>query len=408
MPRRSRINWPLLIGLAAFFGFLGTYIAWPLVVDFLGSVNSDTDGFAVPPTLSDLVRERATTAVTGLWFFVFGATIGSFLNVVAYRMPMGLSFVSKPSRCPYCETPILFKHNMPILGWFVLRGRCNACRLPISRRYVIVEILVGALFLTLFCAELASGGRNLPIRVPNPRQGVMWNLFTPQWDLIGLYAFHAFLMGVLTTIALIKFDKLKIPFRFAAFVVTVGIFGRVAWPHLGLLPPTDFTLAMPARVQQPIFDLVFGFVFGGIFQSIIVAASKRPFSPSGCGGGVVFGTVAVYLGWQATIPMLLIASFVQLLTTIVGRRRGSPTSRFWGFSSLVGAWLTICFWRQLPNVWLPGAQSEIGLQACGVMLGLASAWVAESLALQEALPLEWTVDADANADRIASDRSDRF
>jgi hypothetical protein len=62
----------------------------------------------------------------------------------------------------------------------------------------------------------------------------------------------------------------------------------------------------------------------------------------------------------------------------------------------------------LPNVWLPGAESEIGLQACGVMLGLASAWVAESLALQEALPLEWTVDADANADRIASDRSDRF
>ncbi|MET0524087.1 MAG: prepilin peptidase, partial [Nocardioides sp.] len=77
---------------------------------------------------------------------VLGLAIGSFLNVVAYRVPRGESVVHPPSACPCCATPIRGRHNVPVLGWLVLRGRCFDCRAPISARYPLVELATGALF----------------------------------------------------------------------------------------------------------------------------------------------------------------------------------------------------------------------------------------------------------------------
>jgi leader peptidase (prepilin peptidase)/N-methyltransferase len=76
-----------------------------------------------------------------------GCAIGSFLNVCIYRMPRDLSVVSPPSSCPACGTQIRWYHNVPVLGWLVLRGRCADCRAPISARYPIVEAITGAVFL---------------------------------------------------------------------------------------------------------------------------------------------------------------------------------------------------------------------------------------------------------------------
>ena len=75
----------------------------------------------------------------------FGATIGSFLNVVAYRLPRAESLVSPGSRCPGCGTAVKAYDNVPVFGWLLLRGRCRSCRAPISARYPIVEALTGAL-----------------------------------------------------------------------------------------------------------------------------------------------------------------------------------------------------------------------------------------------------------------------
>jgi leader peptidase (prepilin peptidase)/N-methyltransferase len=75
----------------------------------------------------------------------FGATIGSFLNVVAYRLPRAESLVSPGSRCPGCGTAIKVYDNVPVFGWLLLRGRCRSCRVPISARYPIIEALTGAL-----------------------------------------------------------------------------------------------------------------------------------------------------------------------------------------------------------------------------------------------------------------------
>lgn len=77
---------------------------------------------------------------------VVGLVIGSFLNVVVYRVPLGLSVVQPRSACPGCATPIAARDNVPLLSWVLLRGRCRQCAEPISPRYPLVEALTSALF----------------------------------------------------------------------------------------------------------------------------------------------------------------------------------------------------------------------------------------------------------------------
>ncbi len=75
-----------------------------------------------------------------------GLAFGSFLNVCIYRMPLGLSIVWPNSACPHCKKSIQFYDNIPVLSWLILRGRCRNCRAAISSRYIVVELLSGALF----------------------------------------------------------------------------------------------------------------------------------------------------------------------------------------------------------------------------------------------------------------------
>jgi len=77
--------------------------------------------------------------------FVFGAVLGSFANVLIYRLPRRESIVTPGSRCPCCGTAISPRHNIPIVSYLALRGRCAACRATISPRYLIVEIATGAI-----------------------------------------------------------------------------------------------------------------------------------------------------------------------------------------------------------------------------------------------------------------------
>jgi leader peptidase (prepilin peptidase)/N-methyltransferase len=77
---------------------------------------------------------------------LFGLAIGSFLNVVIYRVPLHESIVTPRSKCPTCATPILERDNIPVVSWIILRGKCRSCRAPISPRYPLVELLCGALF----------------------------------------------------------------------------------------------------------------------------------------------------------------------------------------------------------------------------------------------------------------------
>jgi leader peptidase (prepilin peptidase)/N-methyltransferase len=86
-----------------------------------------------------------------IFAFVFGAIVGSFLNACIHRLPRGIS-LDHPRRsfCPHCEASIPWYHNLPIVSWLWLRGRCAKCGAPISPRYLLVEILTGAVFLGLW------------------------------------------------------------------------------------------------------------------------------------------------------------------------------------------------------------------------------------------------------------------
>jgi leader peptidase (prepilin peptidase)/N-methyltransferase len=85
-------------------------------------------------------------AIFILFFFALGACIGSFLNVVVWRLPRGESLITPPSHCPKCNTPLRWYDNLPVIGWIKLGGRCRYCKEPISPRYPIVEAITGALF----------------------------------------------------------------------------------------------------------------------------------------------------------------------------------------------------------------------------------------------------------------------
>lgn len=102
-------------------------------------------------------------AMVLLIVFALGAAVGSFLNVVIARVPQGRSVVHPPSACPSCGVQIAPYDNIPICSWLVLRGRCRACREPISARYPLIEAATGLLWVAV-TAGMWMGG--LPWAIP--------------------------------------------------------------------------------------------------------------------------------------------------------------------------------------------------------------------------------------------------
>ncbi|MFO0956830.1 MAG: prepilin peptidase [Isosphaeraceae bacterium] len=118
--------------------------------------------------------------------FAAGACLGSFLNVCIGRLPVGLSLLRPPSRCPSCRSRILPSDNLPIVGWLRLGGRCRACRARIPARYPIVEAAVGTLPVAAYLALMVLGYPD-PIEL-DPLWLVAWLL---GWTLAGSFAIGA-------------------------------------------------------------------------------------------------------------------------------------------------------------------------------------------------------------------------
>jgi len=89
----------------------------------------------------------------GFLVFLFGAIIGSFLNVVIIRYPQGKSVVYPNSHCPKCNTPLKWYHNIPILSFILLRGKCAYCKMPISYQYIVVEIISAVITVCVYYKE---------------------------------------------------------------------------------------------------------------------------------------------------------------------------------------------------------------------------------------------------------------
>lgn len=139
---------------------------------------------------------------------IFGLIVGSYLNVVVYRLPLGLSTVAPRSRCPGCGSLIRARDNVPVFSFLLLRGRCRTCGTAISWRYPLVEAATGALFLACL------------VRFGLTPQAVAATVF-------------ACLMLVL---ALIDFDHMILPDRITLPGVAVGIASQLVAPLAGLVP----------------------------------------------------------------------------------------------------------------------------------------------------------------------------
>ena len=164
--------------------------------------------------------------LVSVWLLVIGGCIGSFMNVVVYRLPRGLSLVSPGSQCPSCQHPIRWYDNIPVVSWFVLRGHCRDCGVSFSLRYAGIEATVAALFLLLGFLEGFSGGGLLIRELPTHLESLNLGSFS-SWSLCG---YHLICLCFLICAALVQWDAAQQSFSPLIFGWTVAFAGAIVFP----------------------------------------------------------------------------------------------------------------------------------------------------------------------------------
>jgi leader peptidase (prepilin peptidase)/N-methyltransferase len=225
---------------------------------------------------------------------VGGLIVGSFLNVVAYRLPRGESLVHPRSRCPSCGTQLRAADNIPVVSWLALRGRCHHCGAPVSARYPLVELATGALYAAVVATQ-DDGARIV----------------------LGLL-----LVTALVPITLIDLDHRIIPNRItgpAAIAALVAI----------AVLDTDFLV-----------EALIGAVAGGGFFFIAAVLYPRGM---GMGDVKLAGVLGLYLG-RAVAPAILIALIAGVIVgaaiiarkgAVEGRKTAVPFGPFLALGGIV-------------------------------------------------------------------------
>ena len=205
--------------------------------------------------------------------FAFGASVGSFLNVVIYRVPEKLSLLHPPSRCSTCHHPLRPYDNVPVLGWVWLKGRCRYCRTPISPRYPLIEALTGGLFLMAF-----------------------WH-FGLSWVMISSWL----LISWLICLTFIDLDTLTLPNTLTQSGLVLGLFVQTFLLTAG----PSWTISTAA---QGLLIGIFGAVLGlWIFEIIgFLGSLLTSQTVMGGGDGKLAALLGAWLGWQG----MLLSSFL--------------------------------------------------------------------------------------------------
>ena len=160
-------------------------------------------------------------AIYIVFLFAIGACVGSFLNVVVWRIPRGESIVSPPSHCPKCGRHLKWYDNLPVIGWLKLKGRCRFCGQPISPRYPIIEAVTGALFAGYYVAFFMLGAGPCPDPgEPRGGWGAGFMNMSQHWP---VYALYMCLISVLLASSLIDAELYFIPLELLWFVGAVGL-----------------------------------------------------------------------------------------------------------------------------------------------------------------------------------------
>jgi leader peptidase (prepilin peptidase)/N-methyltransferase len=254
------------------------------------------------------------TALLVVLCAVLGLAVGSFLNVVVWRVPRGESVVSPPSHCPRCDTPISPRDNVPVLSWLLLRARCRHCREPISARYPLVELLTGAVF-----AGLAA------------RLG-------PDWALPGFL----YLGAVCVALALIDLDHKRLPnvLTLPSYVVGAVLLGAAAFLE-GEPRAIVRALAGMAVLYGVYFLLAFAYPAGMGFGDVKLAG--------------VLGLYLAYLSWSTWFVGWLLGFLLGGLfgvLAILVRRASRKTQVPYGPFMIAGALIAIWAGEAIANVYL--------------------------------------------------------
>ncbi len=244
--------------------------------------------------------------ILAFWLFAMGGAIGSFVNVVVYRLPAGLSLIRPGSHCPTCKHPIRWHDNLPIAGWLVLRGRCRDCRSPIPTRYPLVEAISAVTFLALGVLEFLLRGANLPLR-PEIQRG---EVFGPPLDaaqLAGILAYHLLFFSTLMAALLIEYDGQRIPGRLWLPAMAVGGLAPLAWPWLHPVPAA----LLPADWVGGLADGTAGAAAGAILGWLARPAVGRR---SAAGFFLALVGAGLFLGWQSVIVLAVASVFMDGLS----------------------------------------------------------------------------------------------
>lgn len=252
--------------------------------------------------------------LTTLIVFGLGAAVGSFLNVVIYRVPAGLSVLHPPSRCPKCLRRLKPYDNVPVLGWLWLKGRCRYCKSPIAVRYPLVEAATGILFVLTF-----------------------WS-FSLSLPTLGYWVFFSWLLAL----ALIDLDTLTLPNSLTQSGLVVGLLFQavVGWVMSGTV----------AGVVSQLWVGILGAVIGiWLFDTITIVGSIA-FGQTAMGGGdaKLAAMMGAWLGWAN----LLLAGFLAcaigafagggaIALGILNRRQPMPFGPFLALGAVLAA-----FWGQ--------------------------------------------------------------
>ncbi len=270
------------------------------------------------------------------WFFLVGGAIGSFLNVVVYRLPRGESLTHPPSHCPRCGHAIRWHDNLPVLGWLLLKGKCRDCRLPISVRYPIVEGATALLFGSVALRWIFATEHVWPVR---PRL-VRGDVFFPplsEFEVLVAACWILLLLTTLWTAGLIEWDRQKVPRRLFLPALLVGLIVPWFQPFLHPVSLLPFSLAVDhADVEAwpmmyrggsllifVMLEQLAGMVLGGLVGIVFargVASGEKTSSCEGRARPVALAAVGGFLGWQVVVLAAVPLAVFQWVLRLLGKR----------------------------------------------------------------------------------------
>jgi leader peptidase (prepilin peptidase)/N-methyltransferase len=256
-----------------------------------------------------------------LLVFVFGALVGSFLNVCIGRIPKGESIITPPSHCLKCQSAIAFYDNIPILSWLVLRGRCRFCHAAISPRYLAVELLMGIISVAIYY-----------------RFGLNFS-----------FGINFVFVAALIVISFIDLDVRIVP----DVISLPGIILGLAFSMIGYFFYRDQLDVIPTPISS-----IIGIFAGGGFLFATAWAYEKFTGVEGMGGGDIklLAMIGAFLGWPSIPITLFIASLLGsiigiggMVLTGAGRRMALPFAPF----LCSGALIFIFYGKEIIQFYLP-------------------------------------------------------